>query len=114
MLARRKPPKMGLREAPQIRSEAHLQWLRGFECVAAGHGCCSGRIEAAHLRTGTDGGMGVKPSDIWAFPCCTAHHAEQHSIGEATFQAKYGLDLDAVCKKLAATSPHRWRWENEA
>lgn len=113
MLARRKPPKLGLRETPQIRCDSHLKWVRGFECVASGHGCCSGRIEAAHKRTGTDGGMSVKPSDTWAFPACTAHHAEQHSIGELSFQAKYGLDLDAICKKLALTSPHKAKWEGQ-
>ena len=37
------------------------------------------------MRTGTDGGVGVKPGDRYAVPLCTACHARQHRIGELSF-----------------------------
>lgn len=76
---------------------------------------CVGPIEAAHLRLGVPaheaGGTGLKPHDKWTFPACERHHAEAHRIGEATFQKRYDIDLRKACERLAATSPHRWRWE---
>jgi hypothetical protein len=51
-------------------------------CVACGKAAPS---EAAHVRTGTDGGVGVKPGDRYAVPLCTACHARQHRIGELSF-----------------------------
>lgn len=105
---RRKPEKLGVRQEPQIRSQAHLKWIRGHECSVAGRGSfCDFGIEAAHVRTGTDGGTSVKPSDCWALPLCCAHHAEQHRAGEASFQAKYKIDMKAIAKALWDKSPHR-------
>jgi hypothetical protein len=46
---------------------------------------CTGNIEAAHVRMGTDGGMGMKPSDCYVVPLCSACHAYQHKIGERKF-----------------------------
>lgn len=115
MLTRRKPARMGLRQEPQIRCEAHLKWVRGFACLIAGmpgHDC-EGRIEAAHVRTGTDGGLLVKPSDIWAVPLCSSGHALQHQIGEQAFEARFKVDMKAKARLLARTSPHRHKWEGE-
>lgn len=114
---RRKPAKMGLREAPQIRSEAHKQWVRGHECAIAGRNghACGGKIEAAHVRTGTDGGMGVKPGDNWTIPLCgMAHIPDQHQHGERAFELKYGIDMKALAAELWLRSPHgvRYRMEN--
>ena len=81
---RRKAPKMGAREEQQIRCPSHMAWVRGHECLALDE-TCSDRIEAAHVRTGTDGGMGVKPSDCYVVPLCSFHHRLQHSIGEGAF-----------------------------
>lgn len=61
---------------------------------------------AAHVRRGTDGGSSLKPSDRWTFPCCDAHHREQHRIGEISFEAKYALDLKAIASMLAIMSPY--------
>lgn len=108
---RRKPPKMGLRENPQVRCAAHLKWVRGHMCAIVVKHDCSGRIEAAHVRGGTDGGTGVKPSDIWTIPLCSAAHAEQHKIGERAFAAKYGIDMKKIAADMAALSPHRKKWE---
>ena len=79
----------------RIRCPAHLKWVREHACCVPG---CHGRpIEAAHVRTGTDGGTGQKPSDFWTVPLCgtvfgagvaEGHHAEQHRIGEPAFERK--------------------------
>lgn len=104
---RRKPPKMGLREPSQIRCPAHLKWIRGHECAISGHvlHVCNGRIEAAHVRRGTDGGVGIKPSDIWAIPLCSSAHRDQHNAGEATFEKYWKIDMKAMAEDMARRSP---------
>lgn len=103
---RRKAPKLGVREEPQIRSASHLAWIRGHECSVK-NAECHGRIEAAHVRTATDGAMGVKPSDIWTIPLCSAHHRDQHDVGEAHFERDHKIDMKKIAAALWAKSPHR-------
>lgn len=57
---RRRRPKMGVRKPSQVRCAAHLKWVRGHFCAVKGLNghVCRGRIEAAHVRSGTDGGVG--------------------------------------------------------
>lgn len=86
--------------AGPIRSATHLQFVRGFVCILYGKHECEGRIEACHIRTGTDGGMGMKPSDCFTFPACEAAHAEQHRIGEAAFERKHGVSLRKEADEL--------------
>lgn len=105
---RRKPTKMGCNMPKQIRSAAHLKWIRGHECAAANPDC-QGPIEAAHVRIGTDGGTSIKPSDCWAVPLCSWHHRLQHQIGERSFENGLNLDLLEIAKALWAKSPHRLR-----
>lgn len=111
MLTRRKRPKMGVREDAVIRSESHKQFIRGFACALfgkEGH-VCTGKIEAAHARTGTNGSMGKKPGDDWCLPLCggpDGAHAEQHRLGESAFEKKYGIDMKAIAMRLANISPH--------
>lgn len=64
-----------------IRDEKHLAFIRRLPCVK----CSATPCEAAHIRSGTGGGTGLKPSDEWTVPLCHEHHAEQHRIGEASF-----------------------------
>lgn len=50
---------------------------RGQPCYARFQGICNGNNETvvlAHLRIGGVGGMGLKPSDNVAMPCCAACH----------------------------------------
>lgn len=108
---RRKPPKSGIRESSVIRSPGHLAWVRQFTCTLWSRGECEGRIEAAHVRLGAHAGMGQKPGDDRAVSLCAKHHREAHDHGEATFQAKYGVDLAAVAARLWKLSPHRRKWE---
>jgi hypothetical protein len=44
------------------------------------------------VRTGTDGGVGMKPGDRYAVPLCTACHAKQHRVGELTFWSALRID----------------------
>jgi hypothetical protein len=83
---------------------AHRAWVRRHHCSVPG--CEELPIECAHVRQGTDGGMALKPSDRWAISLCSAHHAEQHRIGEAEFERRYGLDLVAIAGEFARRSPH--------
>lgn len=112
---RRKPEKLGVREEPQIRNASHLQWVRGHDCscaaIAHTRACCEGRIEAAHVRTGTDGGMAVKPSDCWVVPLCNFHHGLQHRIGEPEFERRHSIDMKKIAAALWAKSPHRHKSE---
>ena len=82
----RSKPKPNLRRPAQ-----HLAFVRQLPCVACGKAAPS---EAAHVRTGTDGGIGVKPGDRYAVPLCAACHAKQHRVGELTFWS--GLRIDPL------------------
>jgi hypothetical protein len=93
----------------QRRFPGHCAWVRGHRCSVPG--CTATDIECAHVRDGTDGAMGVKPSDWWTVSLCSAHHAEQHRIGEAKFEQRYRIDLKAVASAFARSSPHRSRWQ---
>ena len=86
------------------RSPAHRAWVRGFACCACG---AHAPIECAHVRTGTDGGMGVKPSDAWCIALCRSCHQRQHQIGEVSFEAENGINLIELAKAFFSRSPHK-------
>ena len=55
---------------PEFRRRVqHLAFIRLLPCVACGKAPPS---EAANVRTGTDGGVGMKPGDRYTVPLCTA------------------------------------------
>ena len=56
------------------------------------------------MRTGTDGGVGVKPGDRYAIPLCTACHTKQHRIGELTFWSALRIDPLNVALRLWTVS----------
>jgi hypothetical protein len=114
-LKRRKREPMGCRDSDMIRSPQHLAHLRGFVCaVSLTHGHeCQGKIEAAHVRNGTDGGTSLKPSDCWALPLCRDHHAEQHRIGERSFDTKDQINMKSIAEKLWKASKHRLAFEKK-
>jgi hypothetical protein len=88
----RRKPKPDLR-----RQVHHLTFLCQLPCVACGKAAPS---DAAHVRTGTDGGVGRKPGDRYAVPLCTACHAKQHRIGELTFWSALRIDPLNVALRL--------------
>jgi hypothetical protein len=90
-VARRKPK-------PDFRRRVqHLAFIRLLPCVACGKAAPS---VAAHVRTGTDGGVGMKPGDRYAVPLCTACHAKQHRAGELTFWSALRIDPVNVALRL--------------
>lgn len=86
------------------RSPAHRAWVRGHACCACGS---TTAIECAHVRTGTDGGVGIKPSDRWCISLCKVCHQRQHNIGEEAFSRAWGIDMKALAAEFFAKSPHR-------
>lgn len=83
----------------------HRSWVRQHRCCV--RGCDRLPIECAHVRVGTNGALGMKPSDRWTISLCWYHHREQHQLGELSFAAKYELDLQSLAMEFARRSPHR-------
>jgi hypothetical protein len=83
------------------RRQQHLTFVRQLPCVACGKAAPS---EAAHVRTGTAGGIGAKPGDRYAVPLCTACHARQHRIGELSFWSARRIDPLNVALRLWTVS----------
>lgn len=108
MLEGRLPSRIGreARVAAARTCPAHRAWVRSHHCSVTG--CKRLPIECAHVRTGTDGGTSLKPSDRWVISLCATHHREQHSIGESAFEQRYGLSLKEVAALFARRSPH-WK-----
>ena len=106
-------PKRITREAKpgtvkRVRSPGHLAWVRSHACCVPG---CGGMpIEVAHVRSGTDGGMGMKPGDEWTISLCALHHREQHQMHEFRFERRYGINMKALAAEFAAKSPHKAKW----
>jgi hypothetical protein len=103
MLPRRipKPPK----RATRWRSQAHCNFVRSHGCCAP---LCGGRpIEVAHVRIGSGAGVGQKPDDWNTISLCRECHAEQHRLGERTYERKYGIDLAQIAAEFAKASPKR-------
>ena len=91
----------GKRKASLHRRAQHLGFVRQLSCVACGKAAPS---EAAHLRTGTDSGVGMRPGDRYAVPLCTACHEKQHRIGELTFWSGLRIDPLNVALRLWTVS----------
>lgn len=111
---RRKRERFNSREETHYRNRSYLAHIRGFRCTIADKHECEGRIEAAHVRNGTDGGMSQKPSDFYTVPLCWKAHGEQHQVGETTFWSKYGIDPLKVADRLWKASKHYREWINNA
>jgi len=92
----------GSKLKPDLRRRVrHLAFVRQLPCVACGKVAPS---EAAHVRTGTDGGVGVKPADRYTVPLCAACHARQHRIGELSFWSARRIDPLNVALRLWTVS----------
>lgn len=97
------PPSRPARPA-KGRHSLHLAWIRTLPCAVRSARCGS-RVHAHHVRTGTGGGMGLKPDDRHTVPLCPAHHLELHNGGAMTFEARHGVRLRAFAELLASRSP---------
>lgn len=85
---------------------AHRAWVRRHHCCVPS--CLNTPVECAHVRGGGDGGIALKPSDRWVISLCSAHHREQHQVGEREFERRYQLDLVGLAKEFARASP-QWK-----
>lgn len=90
---------------------AHRAWVRRHRCCV--RSCLGQPIECAHVRSGTDGGLGLKPSDRWTISLCRSHHLEQHEIGETAFEARYELNLRELAGEFSRRSPYRVKMLSE-
>lgn len=72
------------------RSEAHLAYVRRFVCPWTG----AHDVEAHHIYQDA---KGEKCSDAFTVPLGVDAHRELHTIGQASFEAKYGITMEAVC-----------------
>jgi hypothetical protein len=100
MLPRRLPKKQN--RTDRWKSQAHCSWLRGFACAACDSDVC---IEVSHIRIGTDGATGRKPSDFYALPLCKSCHQTLHQKGERSFYAANNMDAIALADEFARASP---------
>jgi len=95
MVARSKPK-------PEFRRHGqHLAFVKLLSCVACGKAAPS---EAAHVRLGTDGGVGIKPSDRYSVSLCTSCHELQHGFGELKFWSVLRIDPLSVALRLWTVS----------
>jgi hypothetical protein len=109
-LARRKPPRSGIkRNTTRIECQAHLQFVRGFECVgkAKEPDKCTGKIQAHHVISRGAGG-----GDDETVPMCVYHHERVHK-GRASFEALHGINMKAIAEDLAKRSPAVQRLRRE-
>ena len=70
----------------RIKNKNYLIKLSEMKCCFCRMTPCG---EAHHIRKGTNGGMGLKPSDCYAIPICRSCHILIHTKGEVTFYKQY-------------------------
>lgn len=104
MLPQRLPKvRSGIERAPRREWPRHRAFVRSHGCSVPG--CPSLDIECAHVRVGGNAGTGIKPPDWSCISLCSECHAEQHRIGHAAFDRRYGIDSVALAKEFARRSP---------
>ena len=99
-----------VRNKPRLRSPAHREWVREHRCCVPA--CQLMPIECAHVRTAATAGMGMKSSDAFCLSLCRDHHAEQHRLGEQTFQKRHGINMTALAREFYERSPHRGKLDD--
>ena len=112
---RRKRKPMTDKGKPEGWEHKHLQWLRGFECVAMREDPygCDGRIIAHHVREGSHAGTARKPPDDRTVPLCDAHHKWLHDHGEKQFDRKHNMNLQELAASYARQSEPIKKWKHE-
>lgn len=97
------------REDPdKIRSPRHRAWIRKHRCILWNwHDVheCQGPVECCHVKSGNGATNRSKASDAKTIPMCRRLHDEQTRMGEARFQLKYGIDMNAYADAYAKASP---------
>jgi hypothetical protein len=93
------------KRASRWRSQAHLSFVRKHACANCGSMV---NIEAAHVRLGSESGVGQKPDDFRAVSLCGGFagcHTKQHLVGERTFWR--GRDVETLIAEFIKASPKR-------
>jgi hypothetical protein len=49
--------------------------------------------------------VGQKPDDWNTISLCRDHHAEQHRIGEQSFEKRHGIDMRRLADTFSMVSP---------
>ncbi len=98
----------------RIECKAHLRFIRQQQCLVAASGGCWGRVEAHHVRRGSNVGMGATPGDDRAVPLCHRHHIAQfHGMGYWWFMNRYdNIDMTAHADRLWRDSPAGIKYRN--
>lgn len=99
------PPAIPKREkrTERWKSQAHLKFVRSRACSVCGS---TVNVEAAHVRLGSNAGIGRKPDDYRAVSLCgglDGCHQRQHTVGEATFWK--GRDVEDLIEAFCKASP---------
>lgn len=103
-LQRKPKVRSGIERVPSGDFPQHRRHVRRHMCIVPG--CENLDIQCCHIRLGSHAGMGQKPPDYLTYPGCgSVHHEEQHAIGEAAFEKKYGVNLRQAARQLVMTSP---------
>jgi len=66
----------------RLRDAGHRRFVASLPCC---HCLAQPPTQAAHIRSGQTGGMGLKPSDDLAIPLCVDCHRHQHTTSEVAF-----------------------------
>lgn len=78
-----------------FHSKEFVAWVQRHACSIPG--CERFPVEAAHARSRAAGG---RWTDV--LPLCRDHHREQHDLGVATFEGKYGISLSAFALRTSS------------
>jgi hypothetical protein len=107
---RKRPKAPRTKPVEQRESQRHRKFVRtGKFAVCIVPGCEVRPLEFCHVRAGLpegeQAGISTKPHDAFAVGMCSAHHREQHAIGEKSFEKKYGVKLLETALALSRISP---------
>jgi hypothetical protein len=100
---RLKRPTLKVNPPPRTVWPRHRRWVKSHCCCVPS--CQAASVDFAHLRSATNPGMGQKPHDAFGVSLCRLHHIEQHRLGVAAFDQKYGTDLWTLAAEFAKYSP---------
>lgn len=96
--APRPTPRRGPRKSGAVYGKYH-EWARSLPCLLQPdpeHRCIGGNT-AHHVKSVGAGGKDFANE----VPLCCGAHVEVHTLGRRTFEARYGLDLEAEAIRLS-------------
>ncbi len=89
----------------RLRDKQYTKSFKGQSCWACG--AKDGTIVGAHIRTGHEGGTGLKPDDDLTIPLCFGCHlAQENTPGSAWW-------VEKVLKSMARRRYKQWKDSQE-